>query len=100
MPDVPMDMPKSTIALLGGTGPFGYVTMGGIFSVLKIREGIATYDDPGDYANPEGTVAGPATEEALRRDGLGTAAEARPEARPAAPSRMDGGHPHHHGGAK
>jgi len=31
--------------------------MGGMFTVLKIREGISTYDDPGWYRHPEGTVA-------------------------------------------
>jgi len=35
------------------------VEMGGMFSVVKVREGIARndYADPGPYKNPEGTVA-------------------------------------------
>jgi FtsP/CotA-like multicopper oxidase with cupredoxin domain len=60
--------PKNSIAMLGGTGPFGYVAMGGMFTVVKVRASLASYDDPGWYAHPEGTVAGPATEEELRRD--------------------------------
>jgi hypothetical protein len=33
--------------------------MGGMFSVVKVREGLARgdYRDPGQYKNPEGTVA-------------------------------------------
>jgi hypothetical protein len=31
--------------------------MGGMFTVLKVREGITNYDDPGWYAQPEGTAA-------------------------------------------
>jgi len=31
--------------------------MGGMFTILKVREGITTYDDPGWYKNPPGTVA-------------------------------------------
>jgi hypothetical protein len=33
--------------------------MGGIFSVVKVREGLAAsdYRDPGDYKHPQGTVA-------------------------------------------
>jgi uncharacterized cupredoxin-like copper-binding protein len=33
--------------------------MGGMFSVVKVREGLAAedYKDPGHYKNPEGTVA-------------------------------------------
>ncbi len=44
-----------------GTGQFGPIDMGGMFTILKVRDGIANYDDPGPYQNPEGTVAGPAT---------------------------------------
>jgi len=28
-----------------------------MFTVLKVRDGIASYDDPGWYQHPEGTVA-------------------------------------------
>jgi hypothetical protein len=33
--------------------------MGGMFSVVKVREGLARddYADPGPYKNPDGTVA-------------------------------------------
>lgn len=44
--------------------------MGGMFTVLKVREGIANYEDPGWYKHPEGTVAAVAKDEDLKRDGI------------------------------
>jgi hypothetical protein len=65
--------------MLGAAGPRGYIAMGGMFTVLKVREGITTYDDPGWYENPPGTEAGPATEEELRRDGIRDEAAEHPK---------------------
>jgi hypothetical protein len=31
--------------------------MGGMFTVLKVRDDITSYDDPGWYEAPQGTVA-------------------------------------------
>ncbi|MEP6810852.1 MAG: copper oxidase, partial [Chthoniobacterales bacterium] len=45
--------------MMTGTGQFGPIEMGGMFTILKVRGGITTYDDPGWYENPPGTVAGP-----------------------------------------
>jgi hypothetical protein len=42
--------------------------MGGLFTILKVREGITDYRDPGWYRHPEGTVASLADANALRRD--------------------------------
>ena len=59
-----MDMGKPRNSLLMGSheglakGPFGSIFMGGMFTILKIREGLRNYDeDPGWYEHPEGTVA-------------------------------------------
>jgi FtsP/CotA-like multicopper oxidase with cupredoxin domain len=54
-----MDMgrPRNTLPMMTGTGPFGAVEMGGMFTILKVREGITRYDDPGWYAQPPGTSA-------------------------------------------
>jgi manganese oxidase len=51
-----MGRPPNTI---GSTieGPFGEVDAGGMFTVVKVRAGIASYDDPGWYRHPPGTVA-------------------------------------------
>lgn len=45
--------------LEGGPGPFGKIDMSGMFTILKVREGIKNYNDPGWYQNPSGTVAEP-----------------------------------------
>lgn len=52
-----MPLPKNTLPMMTGKGPFGPVEMGGMFTVLKVRDGIASYDDPGWYQHQEGTVA-------------------------------------------
>jgi hypothetical protein len=54
-----MDMgrPKNTLPMMTGTGPFGAIEMGGMFTVLKVREGITSYADPGWYQHPAGTLA-------------------------------------------
>ncbi len=63
--------PSNSIPMRGGNGPFGYITMGGLLTVLKVREDLATYDrDPGWYRHPEGTVASAASRAELRRDGI------------------------------
>ena len=52
-----MDRPKNTLPMMSGAGPYGDIEMGGMFTVLKVREGITTYEDPGWYKPPPGTVA-------------------------------------------
>lgn len=49
--------PNNTLPMMSNEGPFGGVGMGGMFTVLKIRKGIKTYDDPGWYDHPKGTVS-------------------------------------------
>jgi hypothetical protein len=59
MGEMEMPMPDNTLPMMTGFGQFGPMEMGGMFSVVKVREGIARgdYTDPGPYRNPEGTVA-------------------------------------------
>jgi FtsP/CotA-like multicopper oxidase with cupredoxin domain len=54
-----MPMPDNTLPMMTGFGPYGPMEMGGMFSVVKVREGIGVndYTDPGWYKHPEGTVA-------------------------------------------
>jgi manganese oxidase len=48
----------NTLPMMAGDGPFGSIEMGGMFTVMKIREGLSSDDeDPGWYTHPEGTVA-------------------------------------------
>jgi hypothetical protein len=54
-----MPLPDNTLPMMTGTGPFGPMEMGGMFTVVKVREGLARgdYKDPGWYKHPSGTVA-------------------------------------------
>jgi hypothetical protein len=70
--------PSNTLPMMSGKGPFGNIEMGGMFTVVKVRDDITTYTDPGWYRHPPGTVA-------YRLGGP------RP-----APQKPAGGH-HHHG---
>ena len=54
-----MPGPRNTLPMMIGEGRFGPIEMGGMFTILKVREGLASYDDPGWYQNPPGTVASP-----------------------------------------
>ena len=65
-----MPTPKNSIPMRGGNGPFGYIDMGGMFTVLKVRKGLTSYEDPGWYAHPTDTVADRATADEIRRDGV------------------------------
>ncbi len=51
--------PANTLPMMGGTGPYGALEMGGMFTVVKVRHGLAPNDfrDPGWYSAPKGTVA-------------------------------------------
>jgi len=54
-----MPLPENTLPMMTGTGQYGAIEMGGMFSTLKVREGLARndYKDPGPYRHPKGTVA-------------------------------------------
>ncbi len=59
MGDMEMPLPDNTLPMMTGAGPFGPIEMGGMFTVVKVREGLARgdYRDPGWYRHPQGTVA-------------------------------------------
>ncbi len=54
-----MPLPANTLPMMAGTGPFGPIGMGGMFSVVKVRDDLARGDfrDPGPYRHPAGTLA-------------------------------------------
>jgi len=54
-----MPLPDNTLPMMTGQGPFGPLEMGGMFTVVKVREGLARGDfkDPGWYRHPQGSVA-------------------------------------------
>ena len=59
MGEMEMPMPDNTLPMMTGFGQFGPLEMGGMFSVVKVREGLAAndYKDPGWFKHPQGTVA-------------------------------------------
>src|SRR6476659_970712 len=59
MADMSMPLPANTLPMMTGFGQFGAIEMGGMFTMVKVREGLAPddYKDPGPYKNPSGTVA-------------------------------------------
>jgi manganese oxidase len=48
MGEMEMPIPEQTLPMMTGTGPYGAVEMGGMFSMLKVRKD----QKPGDYKNP------------------------------------------------
>lgn len=54
-----MPLPENTLPMMSGTGQFGAIDMGGMFTTLKVREDLARddYRDPGHYRQPKGTTA-------------------------------------------
>ena len=50
-----MPLPDNTLPMMTGQGPFGPLEMGGMFTVVKVREGLARgdYKDPGWYKHPK-----------------------------------------------
>ena len=75
-----MPLPDNTLPMMTGLGQFGPIEMGGMFTVMKVREGLAhnDYKDPGPYKHPLGTVAHEVTGEIAEppgRDGALTPKE-------------------------
>lgn len=52
-----MKTPQNSVPMVGAPGPYGYIDMGGMFTIVKIREGITSYEDPGWYTQPPGSGA-------------------------------------------
>ena len=59
MGEMQMPLPDNTLPMMTGFGQYGPMEMGGMFTVVKVREGLAAddYKDPGWYQHPQGTVA-------------------------------------------
>jgi manganese oxidase len=61
-----MAQPKNSISMMGGPGPYGDIDMGGMFTILKVRDRLT--GDPGWYK--PATVASEATADEMKRDGI------------------------------
>ena len=59
MLDMNMGGPKNTLPMMAGHGPYGAVGMGGMFTLLKVRDHLDGDKDPGWYQPPPGTEAHP-----------------------------------------
>ncbi|MCA9706486.1 MAG: copper oxidase [Myxococcales bacterium] len=70
MAEMGMAVPRNSIPMVGGRGPHDVITMGGMFTIVKVRDAVDGYDDPGWYDNPPGTQADVASPEDLARDGI------------------------------
>ena len=57
MGEMEMPLPDNTLPMMTGTGPYGPLEMGGMFTTLKVRRDQAhnDYRDPGWYTQPAGT---------------------------------------------
>jgi manganese oxidase len=63
-------IPKNSTPMAGGLGPRGFISMGGMVTVLQVRETLDGDGDPGWYEPPPSEQARPALADELRRDGV------------------------------
>ncbi|PWU07092.1 MAG: copper oxidase [Verrucomicrobia bacterium] len=76
MAEMHMKVPPNSVPMVGAPGPNGYITMGGMFTTLKIRNDLGKSDPAkgedfsyaGWYAPPIGTQATLASAEELKKD--------------------------------
>jgi FtsP/CotA-like multicopper oxidase with cupredoxin domain len=70
MAEMGMPSPANSIPMRGGVGPFSSIDMGGMFTVLKVRDNPDAEDGSGWYQHPAGTVATLASSTDLATDGI------------------------------
>lgn len=70
MGEMHMPIPKNSLPMRGGPGPFGVIDMGGMFTILKVRDKPGTTGAGQWYSHPQGTIAGPANADQMRADGI------------------------------
>lgn len=71
MATMEMAYPDNSAPMLGARGPFGVIDMGGMMTILKVRDRApADAADAGWYEHPPGTVAREATDAELRAAGI------------------------------
>ncbi|MBL8860611.1 MAG: copper oxidase [Planctomycetes bacterium] len=63
-------VPANSLPMIGSRGPFGLITMSGMFTIVKVRDDLTEGVEPGWYAHPPGTQAVRASPEELQRDGI------------------------------
>ena len=69
MGEMGMPIPRNSVPMVGAPAPYDYITMGGMYTNIKVRANLETYDkDPGWYQQPAGTSATLADPDQLKRD--------------------------------
>ncbi|MCE9595714.1 MAG: copper oxidase [Planctomycetes bacterium] len=63
-------IPANSLPMISARGPFGYITMSGMFTVLEVREQLTNTGEPAPYEHPTGTVADAASKADLEADGI------------------------------
>jgi len=63
-------IPPNSLPMVSTRGAFGYITMSGMFTMLKVRDQLDGDGDPGWYKHPPGTLASRAEKAELQRDGI------------------------------
>jgi hypothetical protein len=63
-----MPVPGNSTPMMGAPGPHGYIDMGGMFTIMKVRDRLRPGDDRSWWQAPGGTQARAATAEELTRD--------------------------------
>jgi FtsP/CotA-like multicopper oxidase with cupredoxin domain len=77
MEEMGMPVPHNSIPMMGGAGPYGTIDMGGMFTILKVRDK-PDEQAAGWYKHPEGSVAREASVSELAADGVDPAAGPQP----------------------
>jgi FtsP/CotA-like multicopper oxidase with cupredoxin domain len=65
-----MRHPENTIPMKGLEGPYGYIDMGGMFTVIKVRKEVTASTSSSWYENPYSERAMQASKADLLRDGI------------------------------
>ena len=68
MSQMRMPQPANAISMLGGKGPHGVIDMGGMFTIVKVRDRLHPGVDPGWYVAP--ATSSEATPSDLLGDGI------------------------------
>ena len=70
MGEMGMAVPKNSLPMTSSPGPFAPIDMGGMFTVVKVRDVVDESTAASWYVHPKGTVADVALKEDLARDGI------------------------------
>jgi manganese oxidase len=70
MSEMNMPAPPNSLPMRGTPGPYNAIDMGGMFTILKVRENPDAEDGSGWYQPPPGTLADVASASELSADGI------------------------------